>query len=158
MLRFANRIRTAPKCMHGDSRRAHRVAALRSRARRRFILLCGAIALVLPWPAGHARAEPLVIEVAEANAGFYQNGDKPVVNVRLTPSSARLFGDFTVRHQGKVVEIRLDGRVVMKPRIMDPVFGGPVQISGSTTIAEARGLAAGLSHGAGKLEVEAASQ
>ncbi|MGB9364377.1 MAG: hypothetical protein WCE79_00040, partial [Xanthobacteraceae bacterium] len=63
--------------------------------------------------------------------------------------------DFALaRSIGKPVEIRIDGRVMSKPVIREPITGGTGQIIGSFTVDEGRMLAERLSSGAGKLELE----
>jgi hypothetical protein len=55
----------------------------------RFFLLSGAVFFALAWLASKAAAEPLVLEVAEANAHFHRQQNEPVIYVRLTLSSQR---------------------------------------------------------------------
>jgi hypothetical protein len=152
-------IRTAALTrMPDDGRRARRRAASPSYVSVRFIFLCGAIVLVLAFPGGKAGAEPIGLAVADASASFNPSGEGPIVNVRFTPSSGRLFAVFTSRNVGKLIEVRLDGSVLMKARLQTPIYGGIVVICCQSNIAEAKDIASRLSGGAGRLEVEAAAQ
>jgi preprotein translocase subunit SecD len=113
--------------------------------------LLAVILLVVPYVAA---SEPLAIGLVRASLGFDQRTGDPIVNFVMTPASGRAFADLTGKNVGKPTEFRVDGRVVMKPVIREPILGGSVQISGSFSADEARALAERLSSGAGKFEVE----
>ena len=102
-------------------------------------------------------AEPLALKVARATAGFDQRTGEPIVTFTLDQPSARLFADATARNVGKVMEVRVDGQVLMRPVIREPIVGGSGQISGGFTAESARDVAARLSSGAAKLELEIVS-
>jgi preprotein translocase subunit SecD len=114
----------------------------------------------MAWPPGEALAQPIVLEVAEAMARFDAQQGAPVVDIRLTLPSRRLFADFTTRQVGKFIEIRVDGHVGVKPHILTPIFGGVfwLPLPGNATLEEAKEMASRLSSGAARLEVEAASE
>lgn len=101
-----------------------------------------------------ATGEPVAVEVASAVAAFDQRTNEPIVTFMMTESSRRLFADLTARNVGKPMEFRVDGKVIMKPVIREPVLGGRVQLSGGFSIDATRDLAARLSSGAAKIEVE----
>ncbi len=48
-----------------------------------------------------------------------------------------MFAEFTANNVGRTVEVRIDGKVVMRPIIREPIKGGSVQVSGGFT-AQAR--------------------
>ncbi len=79
---------------------------------------------------------------------------EPVVSFRLMPSSKRKLGEFTTANVGRKVEIRVDGQVLMSPVIREPITNGVVQVSGHFTLREAADLAARLTAGTSKIEVE----
>jgi hypothetical protein len=158
MLQVIDSIKIALTQARDDRRLASRVAVSRRCVKPLFILLCGATVFPLALPGGRAGAEPLAIEVAAANASFSERGGEPVVNIRLTSASKSLFADFTTRHQGEWVEVRVDGHVIMKPRVREPILGGTLEFNGGLTAAQAKDMASRLSSGAGKLEVEAVSR
>jgi preprotein translocase subunit SecD len=99
-------------------------------------------------------ADPLVLEVVSAKAGFDQRTKEPIVSYKLTESSARSFADLTAQNVGRKTELRVDGRVIMKPVIREPILGGSGQLSGSLTLDEAKDIAERLSAGSAKIEVE----
>jgi preprotein translocase subunit SecD len=113
--------------------------------------LAGIISLPL---AAAVAADPLLFDVAQANPGFDQRTNAPTVTFRFTPESARKFAQFTSENVGRAAEIRLDGKVLSRPVIREPILGGTGQISGSFTVEQARDLAARLAAGT-KLEIEA---
>jgi preprotein translocase subunit SecD len=69
------------------------------------------------------------LKIVKAEKGFDQ---RPVVvlNMRLSESDSRLFGEWTLRHVGAKVSIMIDGRVVSEPRLLSPITGGSLQVSG----------------------------
>ena len=97
------------------------------------------------------------MRVTRAEAGYDQRNGEPVVAMVFDEASKRLFADFTARNVGKAMELRVDGRTVMKPVIREPITVGMGQIAGGLTVQQAREMAERLSSGAAKLEVEAVS-
>ena len=100
-----------------------------------------------------AAAEPLVLEVADAQPGFDQRTNEPIVAFRLTPAAARRFADFTRENVGKVVDVRVDGRVVTSPVVREPILGGAGQISGNLSLIQAKEMAERLAAGKARLEL-----
>lgn len=108
---------------------------------------------LLPWavPAG---AQPLKLEVATASQAFDVRTNEPIVTFRMTPASAKLFAELTSKNVGRPIAIIVDGRVLTKPVIREPIVGATVQISSNLTIADAKVLAERLASGKARLEVE----
>ena len=109
------------------------------------------------WLIATASAESLVLEIVQAELAYDQRTREPIVVYRLTELSKRLFADFTTRNIGRKTELRVDGRIVMKPVIRQPILGGSGQLSGQFSLDEAKDIAARLSSGTGKFEVEVVS-
>jgi preprotein translocase subunit SecD len=99
-------------------------------------------------------AETVMFDVARAELAYDQRSGEPIVSFRFTPDSARKFAEFTLRNVGHVAEIRVDGKIYSRPVIREPILQGVGQISGQSSVQEARDLAARLSAGT-KLEIEA---
>jgi preprotein translocase subunit SecD len=78
----------------------------------------------------------------------------PIVVFRLTDTSAVRFAELTARNVGKPLAIRVDGRVLSKPVVREPILGGSGQISDGLSAEEARDVANRLASGAAKLEFE----
>ncbi len=97
---------------------------------------------------------PLRLQIANATPILDERTREPVVTFRLTERSGRMFAEFTSNNIGRTVEIRVDGKVVMKPIIREPIKGGSVQVSGGFTLAEARELADRLNSGSAKVEAD----
>jgi preprotein translocase subunit SecD len=74
-------------------------------------------------------ADALSLRVAEASRGVSPDG-AATLNVRLSQDSGHLFGEWTSRHVGEKVDILIDGRVVLSPRVLDPITGGAMQLLG----------------------------
>jgi preprotein translocase subunit SecD len=69
----------------------------------------------------------LKIIKAERGRVIGDNNDTPL-NVRLDDQSGRQFAQWTSRHIGEKVDLLIDGRVVMQPRLLSPITGGSLQI------------------------------
>ena len=132
--------------MHAVTTR-HRKAGLSG-----LFLLCALLAVMLAPIA--ASAQPIIIEVASAELAFDQRTGEPVVTVKMTEASRKVFADYTSKNVGRPIAIRIDGKVLMKPVIREPVLGGSVQLVGGLTAAEAKVLAEQLSKGQATIEFE----
>jgi preprotein translocase subunit SecD len=114
-----------------------------------------AAAIFCVWIAA-AAAQPVTLDVASASLGFDQRTGAPMVLFKLTEGSARRFAELTTQNVGKTLAIRVDGRVLSKPVVREPILGGSGQISGGLTAEQARDIANRLASGAAKLEFEVA--
>jgi len=99
-------------------------------------------------------AEPLAIEVVDAQAAYDQRTSDPVISFRMSPTSARAFAQFTQANVGRKFALRVDGKTVSEPVIREPILGGSGQISGHFTAEQARDIATRLLSGKSKLEME----
>ena len=82
------------------------------------------------------------IELAVETAAMASDSlDLPAVRIVLTPEAGKTVAKLTLQHIGDVIELRVDGEVVMAPVVQSPILEGVVMISGSMTQAEARALA-----------------
>jgi preprotein translocase subunit SecD len=95
------------------------------------------------------REEPVLHggEMADAQAGFDQLTNQPIVTFRFNAAGADKFASFTRNNIGRVMAIVVDGRVVTAPVIREPILGGTGQISGNFTSASAAQLAARIRSG-----------
>jgi len=75
-----------------------------------------------------AAAETLVLEIADARVARDQRTGRPIVDVRLAPSSTQPFAAFATAHVGNKFELRVDGRLVAAPVVREPITSGAVQI------------------------------
>jgi preprotein translocase subunit SecD len=97
---------------------------------------------------------PVRIQVEKAEAAFGVGTKEPVVVITMSPRSARLFHELTLNNIGRVLVLRIDGQVAAEPIIREAIAKGVVQISGNFTMKDAAELAARLSKGEAKVEVE----
>ncbi len=100
---------------------------------------------------------PYVIETREivtgenledAQAGFDQRTNEPIVTFRFDGTGAQRFGRATQENVGRPFAIVLDDQVISAPVIREPILGGTGQISGNFTVDGANDLAILLRAGA----------
>ncbi|MFZ0425400.1 MAG: protein translocase subunit SecD [Xanthobacteraceae bacterium] len=87
-------------------------------------------------------------DLVDAQPGFDQRTNEPIVSFRFNSSGARKFAEATQANVGKPFAIVLDNKVISAPRINEPILGGSGQISGSFTVQSANDLAILLRAGA----------
>ncbi|GAB5376943.1 MAG: hypothetical protein AcusKO_34050 [Acuticoccus sp.] len=87
-------------------------------------------------------------DLVDAQPGFEQQTNQPIVTFRLTTSGARRFGEVTTQNVGRPFAIVLDDEVISAPVIREPITGGSGQISGSFSVEGATDLAILLRAGA----------
>ena len=91
-------------------------------------------------------------QLIDAQQGFDQTTNEPVVNIRFDNNGARRFARTTQQNVQKPFAIVLDNVVLSAPTIREPILGGQAQISGGFTVEEAGQLSVALR--SGKLPVE----
>jgi preprotein translocase subunit SecD len=87
-------------------------------------------------------------DLTDAQPGFDQRTNEPIVSFRFNTSGARKFAEVTQQNVGKPFAIVLDNQVISAPVIREPILGGSGQISGSFTVQSANDLAILLRAGA----------
>jgi len=75
--------------------------------------------------------------VANATIDFSGFRGEPVVNIALNEAMTQRFAEITTRYTGYTAELTLAGRVLVTPRVMEPLSSGSFQISGFETTAQA---------------------
>ena len=103
-----------------------------------------------------AAAESLALEIKQVKAGIDERTNEPIVQIVLTEASAQIIADVSAKNVGRPLEVRVDGRAVVKGVIREPL-GGSLQISGRFTRQETDDMAARLSSGSAKVEFEVVS-
>ena len=86
--------------------------------------------------------------LVDAQAGFDQRTNEPIVSFRFDSKGASRFGRTTADNVGRLFAIVLDDEVISAPQIREPILGGSGQISGSFTVEGANDLAVLLRAGA----------
>jgi preprotein translocase subunit SecD len=87
-------------------------------------------------------------ELTDAQPGFDQQTNLPIITFRFNQSGARKFGRFTQANVGRPFAIVLDDKVLSAPVIQTAILGGTGQISGNFTVDSANALAVQLRSGA----------
>ncbi|HKS87109.1 MAG TPA: protein translocase subunit SecD [Pseudolabrys sp.] len=87
-------------------------------------------------------------DLTDAQPGFDQRTNEPIVSFRFNTSGARKFAQVTQENVGKPFAIVLDNQVISAPVIREPILGGSGQISGNFTVQSANDLAILLRAGA----------
>jgi preprotein translocase subunit SecD len=87
-------------------------------------------------------------ELTDAQPGFDQRSNEPIVSFRFNGSGSRKFAQATSENVGQPFAIVLDNKVISAPVIREPITGGSGQISGNFTVQAANELALLLRAGA----------
>ncbi len=87
-------------------------------------------------------------DLVDAQPGFDQQTNEPIVTFRFDSSGAQRFGRATQQNVGRPFAIILDNEVISAPVIREPILGGSGQISGGFDVQEANDLAILLRAGA----------
>ena len=103
-----------------------------------------------------AAGDVIQIEVKVAETRADPQTKQAIIFVKLTEDSKRLIAEMTQKNINRSIEFRVDGRVVMKPVIREPLLAGVFEIIGRFDMTEAKDIARRLSSGA-KIEVELVS-
>jgi preprotein translocase subunit SecD len=86
--------------------------------------------------------------LVDAQPGFDQRTNEPIVSFRFDTQGGRKFGLATQQNVGRPFAIVLDDEVISAPVIREPILGGTGQISGGFSVQEANDLAILLRAGA----------
>lgn len=86
--------------------------------------------------------------LVDAQPGFDQRTNEPVVTFRFDTAGARRFARVTQTNVGRPFAIVLDNKVISAPVIREPILGGTGQISGNFSIQEANDMSVLLRSGA----------
>jgi preprotein translocase subunit SecD len=86
--------------------------------------------------------------LTDAQPGFDQRTNEPIVTFRFNAVGARQFARMTGEKVGSPFAVILDGVVLAAPIIREPIVGGSGQISGGFTVESAKDLAMLLRSGA----------
>jgi len=111
---------------------------------------------ILPYPDNPAGIPTIAVRrspvlrgdrLIDAQQGFDQRTNAPVVNIRFDGQGGRQFARLTQENVNKPFAIILDNVVISAPNINEPILGGSAQISGNFTVETANQLAIQLRSG-----------
>lgn len=77
-----------------------------------------------------------------------------MLSLKLTPDSGKAFAMFTGANVGKIVDFSIDGAIVTSPRIVEPILGGEIMVSGAFKPGEVERVAERISAGGSRVEVD----
>jgi preprotein translocase subunit SecD len=108
------------------------------------------------FPGVVAAGEVISVDVvrAEAHPDSPRLSNDSVVDLFMTDASKLAFAEFSARNVGKQLDVRVNGRTVMKPVIREPITGGRITIAGAFSTSDAKQLAENLMSGSAKVEME----
>ena len=108
------------------------------------------------FPGIVAAGEVISVDVvrAEAHPDSPRLSNDSVVDLFMTDASKLAFAEFSARNVGKQLDVRVNGRTVMKPVIREPITGGRITIAGAFNASDAKQLAENLMSGSAKVEME----
>lgn len=101
--------------------------------------------------AAQALAQSVSLSVVRATAETDSRTAQPVLSIEISEDSSRAMAQLTRDNVGRAVELRVDGEVLSRPVIREPITGTKLQISGSGSAADFQRLAKRLNAG-GKIE------
>jgi preprotein translocase subunit SecD len=130
-----------------------RGAVRRGKAGLSGLFLLGVLAIVFV-AAGAANAERIRLEVANAELAYDQRTGVPLITFKMTEASQKLFAAITTKNVGRPMAFIVDGKVLMKPVIREPILGGSGQIAGGFTATEAKIMAERIAKGLAVVEIE----
>jgi preprotein translocase subunit SecD len=87
-------------------------------------------------------------DLTDAQPGFDQRTDQPIVSFRFNFQGSRRFAEVTTANVGRPFAIVLDNQIISAPVIREPIIGGSGEISGDFTVQQANDLAVLLRAGA----------
>jgi len=117
------------------------------------------VILMMLAAVGLAAAEPLVLSVARASVmpDKVVAGQK-LLSLELAPASREAFAEFSREHVGDTVDLRVDGDLVASPRLVEPILGGVLVVSGMFKSGELEAIAKRIFAGDARVEVEARAE
>ncbi len=110
-------------------------------------------ALLTVLAAGNAFAEILPLEVEKATV-TYGFPDQSALDLQLTPQGGEAFAAFTERHVGKTVDLVIDGKVMISPRLAEPIAGGRIVVSGKFAPGRLEAIARRIAAGSATVDVQ----
>jgi preprotein translocase subunit SecD len=136
---------------------------VRTDAKRRTDKKTGFVSLLLlalglmTFPSAAGAGEVISVDVVRAEAhpdSLSRLSTDSVVDLFMTDASKLAFAEFSARNVGKQLDVRVNGRTVMKPVIREPITGGRITIAGAFSASDAKQLAENLMSGSAKVEME----
>jgi preprotein translocase subunit SecD len=94
-----------------------------------------------------ARAESIGLEVQSSSVERDKTTNEMVVIIELTPDGKTAFENFTQRHVGRSMEIRIGTTLLLKARLVEKIAGGIIRANTKFNEDEAKKVSAQLTRG-----------
>jgi preprotein translocase subunit SecD len=117
----------------------------------RFLGPLAVLLSLLLLPAAALAGETIELHVRHASIVSDRVG-QIAMQLELTPQSRDDFAAFTGRHVGDTIDLSVDGKVLMSPRLMEPIAGGLIMVSGSLAQGELERMTTRISQERAKVE------
>lgn len=65
----------------------------------------------------------MALTVESGTISGITTADSGILLLNLASESADAFYDFTFRHNGRIIEVLIDGEVIIAPRLQSPFYG-----------------------------------
>ncbi len=101
---------------------------------------------------GSACAEVLELSLQRADIASDFSGTE-VLKLKLTPASREKFAGFSRRHVGEVIDLCVDGIVILSPRLVEPMTSGVITVGSFFSFHQVQDLAAQISRAGAKVLV-----
>ncbi len=111
------------------------------------------VAFAMALASGPAAAEILPLDVAKANI-TYSFPDNTMLDLELTPTGGEAFAAFTEKHVGETIDLKVDGKVVISPKLVEPITTGHISVSGKFAPGRLESIAKKISAGTATIDVE----
>jgi preprotein translocase subunit SecD len=100
-----------------------------------------------------AAAQPIFLEVIATEVGYDRHTGRPLVTVTFSEATRVAFNRLTTENVGRYVEMRMDGKPIMKVAIREPILGARGQLTADSS-EKAQAMAEHLSKPGARIEVE----
>jgi preprotein translocase subunit SecD len=94
-----------------------------------------------------SRAESIGLEVQSSSVERDKTTNEMVVIIELTPDGKTAFENFTQRHVGRSMEIRIGTTLLLKARLVEKIAGGIIRANTKFNEDEAKKVSAQLTRG-----------
>ncbi|MER8391150.1 hypothetical protein NKH10_04480 [Mesorhizobium sp. M1340] len=119
--------------------------------------LIAGLAIVL-LACGPGKAQPLTLAIAKASVVRDPAPGQVALSRELTPDGRKAFAEFTSANVGNTIDLSIDGSVVMSPRLVEPILGGRLMVSGNFVQGELTRIANRISSGDAKVTVDVTAE
>jgi preprotein translocase subunit SecD len=111
------------------------------------VLSAAAAVLLAAASSSPASAETLNVEVQSSSVERDKTTNEIVVTIELAPDGKTAFENFTERHKGRQIEVRIGSTLLLKARLVEKISGGIIRANTKFNEDEGKKVAAQLTRG-----------